>query len=109
MLLHLFCREKGGEASQAPACGSTPSTMLENGPIKVPTERAVFSFTCPKEAAPASRTIAHAFVKLPARPMVDSQNMAMGQNPVPPVNIPIPTKIDHGTIGFDPVPHQTHQ
>ena len=40
--------------------------------------------------------------------------MAMGQNPVPPVNIPIPTKIptqmggaptnQNGTIGFDPQP-----
>ena len=39
--------------------------------------------------------------------------MAMGQNPVPPVNIPIPTKIDqngwckrrqNGTIGFDQQP-----
>ena len=40
-------------------------------------------------------------------------NMAMGQNPVPPVNIPIPTKIgskmdgasQNGTIGFEPWPN----
>ena len=42
--------------------------------------------------------------------------MAMGQNPVPPVNIPIPSKIDYkkwvvhppqnGSIGFDPQPHR---
>ena len=37
--------------------------------------------------------------------------MAMGQNPVPPVNIPIPTKIgskmggQNGTVGFDPQPN----
>ena len=43
------------------------------------------------------------------------KHMAMGQNPVPPVNIPIPTKIgsklggaylpQNGTIGFDPQPY----
>ena len=41
--------------------------------------------------------------------------MAMGQNPVPPVNIPIPTKTDkngvvhlsqNGTIGFEPWPNK---
>ena len=41
------------------------------------------------------------------------RHMAMGQNPVPPVNIPVPTKIvskmgghlsQNGTIGFDQQP-----
>ena len=40
---------------------------------------------------------------------IDVHHVAMGQNPVPPVNIPIPTKIhlpQNGTIGFDPQPCQ---
>ena len=48
----------------------------------------------------------------PDETLIVKKHVAMGQNPVPPVNISIPTKIDkwlvhlpqNGTMGFDPPP-----
>ena len=53
----------------------------------------------------------------PLKPLQPQVHLAMGQKPVPPVNIPIPTKIEKwvvhlpqtGTFGFDPQPLQPHR